>query len=176
MILLFPIEEILKNTPLGGNIDVDKLVPCVFDAQMTDLEPLIGELLFNKIATDYENDTLSGLYLKLYTDYIKPYLIHASAKNYLLLGAYQINNGGITKHTSENSESVSKSEIDYLMKAQQSKAEVYGNRMKRWLLFNRIDEYFTYTQVVPVKSQSFGSWYLPDCTNLNTNDSGDLPR
>jgi hypothetical protein len=33
--------------------------------------------------------------------------------DYLPFAAYQIKNGGISKHTSENAESVSKEEVDY---------------------------------------------------------------
>lgn len=153
-------SDIVKYTPIGGNVDIDKFLPCVLDAQITDLEPLLGEALYTKIATDYENENLAGLYLTLYEDYIKPFLIHASAKNYFLIGAYQINNGGITKHTSENSEGISKSEIDYLYTNQRSKCEVYGGRMKKWLIRNRIPEYYAFNEIVNRQPVNYGSWYF----------------
>jgi len=152
--------DIAKYTPIGGNVGIDKFLPCVLDAQITDLEPLLGESLYNKIATDYENDDLTGLYLELYDNYIKPFLIHASAKNYFLIGAYQINNGGITKHTSENSEGISKSEIDYLYTNQRSKCEVYAQRMKKWLVRNRIPEYYDFNEVVQKRGVNYGSWWF----------------
>lgn len=68
-------SDIVKYTPIGGNVDIDKFLPCVLDAQITDLEPLLGESLYDKIATDYENNDLAGLYLTLYDDYIKPLFI-----------------------------------------------------------------------------------------------------
>jgi hypothetical protein len=153
-------SDIVKYTPIGGNVDLDKFLPCVLDAQITDLEPLLGESLYNKIATDYENDALTGLYETLYENYIKPFLIHASAKNYFLIGAYQINNGGIMKHTTENSESISKSEIDYLYTNQRSKCEVYAGRMKKWLVRNRIDEYYDFNEVVNKRGVDYGAWYF----------------
>lgn len=153
-------SDIVKYTPIGGNVDIDKFLPCVLDAQITDLEPLLGESLYNKICTDYEAETLTGLYETLYNDYIKPFLIHASAKNYFLIGAYQINNGGITKHTSENSEGISKSEIDYLYTNQRSKCEVYAGRMKKWLVRNRIAEYYAFNEVVNKRPANYGSWYF----------------
>jgi len=124
MILLITPQQVVAKTPLGGNIDFDKIVPCIEDAQITDLEPLIGQFLYDKIITDFENDDLDGLYLTLYNDFIIDFLIRASAKNLLLVLAYQISNGGVYKHTAENSESVTKSEIDYLMVQQRSKQEV----------------------------------------------------
>lgn len=153
-------SDIVKFTAIGGNVDIDKFLPCVLDAQITDLEPLLGEALFNKIRADYEAETLAGLYLTLYEEYIKPFLIHASAKNYFLIGAYQINNGGITKHTSENSEAITKSEIDYLYTNQRSKCEVYAGRMKKWLVRNRIDEYYAFNEIVNKRPVNYGSWYF----------------
>ena len=85
MILLITPQQVVAKTPLGGNIDFDKIVPCIEDAQITDLEPLIGQFLYDKIVTDFENDDLDGLYLTLYNDFIVDFLIRASAKNLLLV-------------------------------------------------------------------------------------------
>jgi hypothetical protein len=141
MILLIKASDLTKNTPLGGNIDVDRYTPCLWDAQLLKLEPILGEDLYNKICTDFSTNALTGDYLTLYTNYIKPFLIHATAENYLLIGAYQIANGGIFKHTAENAESVSKSEVDYLVVNQRSKAEAYAMRMEKWLCKNNLVEY-----------------------------------
>lgn len=166
-------SDIVKYTPIGGNVDIDKFLPCVLDAQITELEPLIGESLYNKICIDYENNDLKGLYLTLYDNYIKPFLIHASAKNYFLIGAYQVNNGGIMKHTTENSESISKSEIDYLYTNQRSKCEVYAQRMKKWLSLNRIEEYYTANDIVSPRKVNYGAWYFGGgdcgCSTLGEN-------
>jgi len=152
--------DIAKYTPIGGNVDIDKFLPCVLDAQITELEPLLGSVLYDKIYTDYLANTLAGDYLILYNNYIKQFLIHASAKNYFLIGAYQINNGGIMKHTTENSESISKSEIDYLYTNQRSKCEVYAERMKKWLSLNRLDEYYAQNDIVRPTPPQFGAWYF----------------
>ena len=45
MILLITPQQVVAKTPLNGNIDFDKIVPCIEDAQITDLEPLIGQVL-----------------------------------------------------------------------------------------------------------------------------------
>ena len=42
-------------------------------------------------------------------------LIHFAMVDYLPFASYQVKNGGVFKHTSENSESVSKEELDYLI-------------------------------------------------------------
>ena len=161
MVLLIKASELTKNSPLGGSIDPDKYASCIWDAQMLHLEPLLGEALYDKIVSDFEDETLSGKYLELYTDYIKPFMIHQTASNYLLIGAYQINNGGIYKHTAENAESVTSNDINLLHSSQQSKADAYALRMKKWLCKsgNRLSEYYEFNQVVNRRSVSVGSFY-----------------
>ena len=61
--LLLSDQELLQNTVLGGNIDTDKYKICVQDAQLSKLVEILGEDLYEKIKTDYENDDLIGDYL-----------------------------------------------------------------------------------------------------------------
>ena len=160
MILLITPQQVIDKTPFNGNIDYDKLVPCIEDAQVTDLEPLLGQILFDKILDDFETETLSGLYLDLYNKFLVDYLIRAAAKNYFLIGAYQVANGGIYKHTAENSEAISKSEVDFMMVQQRSKMEVYGLRMTRWLVYNKIPEYLEYSDSVNARPINVSSWFF----------------
>jgi hypothetical protein len=160
MILLITPQQVIEKTPLNGNIDYDKIVPCIEDAQVTDLEPLIGQILYDKILTDFENEDLTGNYETLFNDFIIDYLIRASAKNLLFTLAYQISNGGVYKHTAENAESVSKSEVDYLMVQQRTKQEVYGLRMQKWLIKNSVPEYLQFSEIISRRRQNVGSWYF----------------
>jgi hypothetical protein len=163
--ILLKENELAKGTLLGGNIDIDLWIPCVADAQRTKIEETLGETLYEKICTDFENDTLSGLYLTLYEDYVKPFLIHQSAVEYLLVGAYKVNNNGIYKSQAENTVAVDKEEVDYLVKNQRLKAEMYQGRLERWLGFNPLPEYLSYLNVIvpPIrKNIVFNSWYIPD--------------
>ena len=95
-----------------------------------------------------------------FNDFIIDYLIRASAKNLLFTLAYQISNGGVYKHTAENAESVSKSEVDYLMVQQRTKQEVYGLRMQKWLIKNSVPEYLQFSEIISRRRQNVGSWYF----------------
>jgi hypothetical protein len=163
--ILLKENELTKNTFLGGNIDVDLYVSCIADAQRSKVEEILGETLYNKISVDFENDDLSGLYETLYDDYIKPFLIRQSAVEYLLIGAYKVNNNGIFKTNVENAQSLSKEEIDYLVQNQRLKAEMYQGRLERWLALNPLPEYTSnLSQIVPpvIKNMVFRRWYIPD--------------
>ena len=155
-------NEITESTLLGGNIDVDRYKFCIIDAQISKLEESLGETLYEKIKTDFENNVLTGDYLILHTKYIKPFLIHQSALEYLKIGAYHVSNGGIYKHTPSNGTAIDKNEVDFLVENQRVKAEMYMQRMEKWLSLNRIPEYYAYVSgtVVPARKQSMGSWFF----------------
>ena len=156
-------NELTKNTLLGGNIDIDLYIPCIADAQRTRLEEILGETLYNKICLDFENDDLENEYLTLYEGYIVPFIIAAAAVEYLLIGAYKVNNNGIFKTQPENSVAVDKTEVDYLVNNMRLKSEMYQDRMLRWLYKNNLPEYVSSsTNIVnPMRSNLIcGKWWL----------------
>ena len=160
MIILLNDNDITKNTLLGGNIDVDKLRQCTLDAQATRLEELLGETLYLKIETDYEAETLAGDYLILYNDYIKPFLIRQSATEYLKIGAFAIGNNGITMPTPANTTAPSEKMLSTLTNEMRLKADMYAERMKKWLSLNRLDEYYAQNDIVRPTPPQFGAWYF----------------
>ena len=156
-------NELTKNTLLGGNIDIDLYIPCIADAQRTRLEEILGETLYNKICLDFENDDLENEYLTLYEGYIVPFIIAAAAVEYLLIGAYKVNNNGIFKAQPDNSVAVDKTEVDYLVNNMRLKSEMYQDRMLRWLYKNNLPEYVSNsTNIVnPMRSNLIcGKWWL----------------
>lgn len=156
-------NELTKNTLLGGNIDIDLYIPCIADAQRIRLEEILGETLYNKICLDFENDDLENEYLTLYEGYIVPFIIAAAAVEYLLIGAYKVNNNGIFKAQPDNSVAVDKTEVDYLVNNMRLKSEMYQDRMLRWLYKNNLPEYVSNsTNIVnPMRSNLIcGKWWL----------------
>ena len=168
-------NEITNSTLLGGNIDVDRYKFCIIDAQISKLEESLGETLYEKIKTDFDANTLSGNYLILHTKYIKPFLIHQSALEYLKIGAYHVSNGGIYKHTPSNGTAIDKNEVDFLVENQRVKAEMYMQRMEKWLSLNRIPEYYSYISgtVTPARKQSQGSWFFEGMNEGNKRNKSD---
>lgn len=161
MIVLLKDNEITDNTPLGGNIDVDKLRQCILDAQATRLEELLGEDLYLKIETDFEAETLIDDYLTLYNEYIKPFLIRQSAVEYLKIGAFSIGNNGIVLPTPANTTAINENMLTNLIKDMSIKADMYADRMYRWLCKNKLEEYkYSSDNIVNPNKPSIGSWYL----------------
>jgi len=160
--LLLKDNEITSSSILGGNIDVDKYKYCISDAQISSLEEILGEDLYEKIKTDVEDESINGLYLILYEKYIIPFLIHRSAMEYLKDGAYMVNNGGIYKHTPQNGTAIEKSEVDLLVSNQRYKADIYQQRMEKWLCKNKLTEYIYNSEniVNPKKNNNESGWYF----------------
>ena len=163
MVILLNDNDITKNTLLGGNIDVDKLRQCILDAQATRLEELLGETLYFKIEEDFEAETLTGLYATLYNDYIKPFLIRQSATEYLKIGAFAIGNNGITMPTPANTTAINDKMLSTLTNEMRLKADMYADRMKRWLCKNYLPEYVSTSDAIVNPQQASNSgWYLPN--------------
>ena len=102
-------------------------------------------------------------YLTLYEGYIVPFIIAAAAVEYLLIGAYKVNNNGIFKAQPDNSVAIDKTEVDYLVNNMRLKSEMYQDRMLRWLYKNNLPEYVSSsTNIVnPMRSNLIcGKWWL----------------
>jgi|AntAceMinimDraft_6_1070360.scaffolds.fasta_scaffold00546_25 hypothetical protein len=90
-------NDIPALTSFAGNIDTDALKPFIVIAQTNDILPILGVDLYNKINTDIENDTLSGLYLQFYDKFIIFMLAYFSCSHYIAINSSQISQNGIIK-------------------------------------------------------------------------------
>ena len=157
-------EDIVRNTILDGNVDTDKFIQFIKIAQEIHIRNYLGTDLYNKISADIIAGTLSGNYLSLVTTYVQPMLIHYAMVDYLPFASFSIKNGGVYKHSSENSEIASKEEIDYLVQKERDIAEYYTRRFIDYMSFNQslFPEYYSNSNddVYPDKDSTFQGWVL----------------
>ena len=163
--LLITANDLTQNTIMGGNIDPQKYVHVIKEAQIFIVEPILGTKLYNKIVTDFENSSLAGDYKTVLDDYVKPILIYSVAAEFILVHSYNIANGGVFKSSPQDSEPVSKSEVDFLVQEQHNKADAYIKRLKKYLCSVSIPEYVQSQDnnydLYPDKSMQFsGGWKL----------------
>jgi len=163
--LLITRKDVVKFTALSGNVDTDKFIQYVKIAQDKHIENYLGTDLLESIQTKIVAGTLSGNYLTLVNEYVKPCLIHWTMVEMLPFSAYTIANKGVFKHNSENAENASKEEVDYLLEKERNTAQYYTNRLIDYLSFNassKFPEYFTNAneEVYPDKDASFEGWVL----------------
>lgn len=153
-------NDIIKNTPLGGAIDADALLPFVRTAQEKYLLNLLGTVLYNKLQDDIEaGSSFTGYYQTLVQDYVKPTLIWYSCVEYIPFSAISFKSNGAVKHISETSVSPGKNEVDYLLSKALDNAGYYSTRLQDYLLAN--------TSNIPEYTQSVGdaTQIYPDQSN-----------
>lgn len=157
-------DEVVKFTALNGNVDTDNFIQFVKIAQDIHIQNYLGTKLFNKINDGIVNDNLPNDYNMLLNTYIKPMLIHWTMVEYLPFAAYTIANKGVFKHNSENSATVDKSEVDFLVEKERQIANNYTRRFIDYMCYNQttFPEYNqnTNSDVYPDKDSSFIGWVL----------------
>ena len=140
--------QVKQTTILGGNIDVDKFNFCIESVQITVIEPLLGTELYDKIVTDFTANTLAGDYETIFNEYVFNITKHESTAQYLNIAQYNVSNGGIFKHSPENSEVVEASEVKNLSEVYHNNAQMYIQRFNKWICKNNVTEYKHYQDEV----------------------------
>jgi len=141
-------QEITSTTVMGGNVDPQKYTFCIANTQVTVIEPLLGTELYDKIKTEAEANTLTGLYLELYDEFVKPITKNKAVGEYIEIASYMVANGGLFKHTGDNIEVVSKEEAQFLAGKYNNYAQMFIGRFNKWICANHLPEYKTYQDEV----------------------------
>jgi hypothetical protein len=145
-------NDIIKQTPLQGSIDADRLLPFVRTAQDKYMLNLLGTVLFKYLQLQIQAgtvDTLNSYYQVLINDHIKPTLIWYSVIEYLPFSNVQFKSEGAVKHKSEQSDSVDKNQVDYLLQKAMNSADFYATRTQNYLI--------AYSNQIPQYLQSIGN-------------------
>lgn len=163
--LFITLDELKRKSIFDGNLDTDKLVQFVEVAQDTNIQLQLGSKLYEKLQTDAASVSgLQGDYLTLVNSYVKPMLVWWSQVAFIPFAAYQVSNGGIFKHNSENSTSVDPDEINMLVNKAKDTAEFYTERFIQFMNFNS-EKYPEFTQnqdggVYPERDINYTGWVL----------------
>lgn len=112
LIYLLNQNDLPRLTSISGNMDLDAIKPFVKMAQDLNLKTILGESLYNKIESDFVNESLSGDYLEIYDEYLVDMLVYYSAYHLISLHNYKISNNGILKASPDAHETLDNSEIE----------------------------------------------------------------
>ena len=168
-VLLINRDDIMRLTGLNGNIDETKILPHVKTAQDIHLQPIIGTNLLDKCKELVEDDELDDVgnenYKTLVETYITPNLVYLVMWDAIPFLQYEIANGGIYQHNSENSQTPTKEEIDVLIQRFKDKAEFYGQRLSGYIcennaLFPELSESSTGADLSADGQSTFSGWVI----------------
>ncbi len=158
--------DLIRNSIMDGNINTDKFIQFIKIAQEIDVQQIMGTKMYDGLTTAIPNIDLpaNARWKTVLDDYIAPMLIWYAQSNYMPFAAYQIKNGGVFKHTSENAQSVDKNEIDFLVEKARTNAEWYSRRFIDFMSFNQTT-YPEYTSninddIYPSNDATFNGWVL----------------
>ena len=166
--LFITTKDLKQRSIISGNVDPDKIVQFIEVAQDTHIQNYLGGKLYKKIQALITggtlNDAANADYKTLLDTYIKPMLIWFAQADYIPFAAFQIGNGGVYKHRSESSDTVSMEEINMLTSKAQETAEIYSRRFMDYM-----DHYsYLYPEylessnedMMPDKDVNFGGIFL----------------
>ena len=157
-------EDLVRFTPISGNLDFDKVVQYIEIAQDIHIHEILGSTLYEKLQSDIIGASLSGNYLTLVNTYIKPALAQYAFLEFLPFSQYSVNNKGVFKHTSENATSLERNEINTMIEATRDTATHYATRLVDHICAfpTNYPEYLTNNtgDIHPTKKVNFGGWQL----------------
>ena len=138
--LFISVAELKKKSIIDGNVDSEKILQYIEISQDINIQNYLGGKLYKYMQKIIVNGTIGSSenanYKLLLDDYIKPMLIWYTQATYLPFSMFQISNGGTFKHRSENSDTVSKEEMDYLVQKAKDTAEFYTRRFMDYICNN----------------------------------------
>jgi len=166
--LFISVIDLKRKSIIDGNLDGDKVIQFIEVAQDTHIQNYLGTDLYNKLQDLITSGDISlpanADYKNLLTSYIKPMLIWFTQSNYLPFAMYQISNGGVFKHRSENSDSVSSEDMAMLINKVTETADFYTRRFIDYMSYNQTlyPEYNSNSNedMYPDKDVNFHSWFL----------------
>jgi len=158
--------DLVRNSIIDGNVDTDKYIQFIKLAQEIHIQNYMGTKMYEGLTAAMPNidQPVNARWKNLLDDYIVSMLIWFAQVDYIPFASYQIRNGGMFKHRSENAETVSKEEVDYLVEKARTNAEWYSRRFIDYMSFNQtlFPEYTSNTNddIYPSYDATFNGWVL----------------
>lgn len=130
--------KIREFTDMNNNVDSKLISNAIREAQDIELQRLLGTLLYNKILSEVQSNTLAGAYKTLVDDWIQNFLLYATY--YITLEYIYMrprNNGLLTPTGGDNSESVDRQMFNVKRQSVQNKREFYAEKLTDYLIENQ---------------------------------------
>ena len=161
---MFITVEELKQTVLNANIDAEYIQPAIGEAEDVYLREILGDALYNELASQINNNALIGNYATLVNSYIKPYLTYKVQSILVVPINFKMRNAGVISQYDQGFTTSNVKDTAYLADHYNSRAEFYANRLTTYLQQNNADfpEYGYSDENVtnPVTSQNATTLYL----------------
>jgi hypothetical protein len=136
-VLLIDQNYIYQFTHLNKSVEWAYISPSILDAQATKLQPVIGTDLYKHILDGTRLNTLSGNYLILKDEYIKPVVLYWTMYDLLPHLKVKIDNGGIVERTSDTTTPAGQTDVNRIRDDYFEKAQFAMRRMVDFICHNQ---------------------------------------
>jgi len=172
-ILLITADFYKRNSVVNLNLDSEIIHPFITKAQNMNIERVLGTNLFDTVLEQVRVGSLETRIITLLEDYIQPALVEWVTYTALPYYNYKFTNKAVVRKSSENSESSSLNEINYLRNDTRDDAEYLSQRITKFLETNEstYPEYKSGNDdcddITPVKNNFFSGIYLKNDNNCD---------
>ena len=130
-------EYVKDNSVVNYNVDDAIISVAINDCQDMYIQQVLGTNLYNHIINKmYIGTTLTSYETNLIDNFIIPSLLNYTLREVVVHLTFKIMSKGVTQEFSENSNVISKEDLEYLRKNFSEKAEFYGERSIEYIKNN----------------------------------------
>ncbi|MFO0387602.1 MAG: hypothetical protein ACK505_12545 [Flavobacteriales bacterium] len=135
-VLFITPQYLKKNTSINGSVDDNLILPSIRLAQDKFVSPYLGDDLMERLKSDEENKTLSGIYLTLMDNFVRPCVVWWTMFEMIGDLAYKYDNGSIVQRVSDDTQPVDFNVIEGQRQRFKSNADYYCKRLRDYLCHN----------------------------------------
>ena len=137
---LFTTEELLKdNSIINENVSMVKLRPTIIMCQEMHIQPILGSTLYQSIASEIVNNSLTAENEYLLVNYVQSALHYWIMAESPMILAFRFVNKNIERGSDSNNSMASPEEIQRQIDYWRNKAMWYSERITKYLLANSTD-------------------------------------
>lgn len=138
--LLTSVDKVKDRSIISGNLDPNKLRQFIEIAQEEHIQNFLGTRLYEKLMSLVSNGTIDDAenvnYKFLLQEHVDGILVWHTQAVYLPFSSFQVTNGGVYKHTSQNGELASGEEVARLTQKCLDRSDFKTRRMLDYLCNN----------------------------------------
>ena len=147
-----------------GNVEEDVIQLAIFRVQETQIQPLLGSPLFNKLKALIEAGPFSGVYYDLMIEYVLPALIPLAEIKLTFHLTSEIENKGVGRNSDQYMRSNTTDQNNNLRDELRKDANHFSNQLIRFLCDDNGENYPEYLErtgaAVDFKPEGSGPTYL----------------
>lgn len=135
-------EEYVKQmSSVSDNLDSKMIKPCVYDAQIIHLQPILGTKLYDRVCELVDDEEIGNdgceMYEELLVDYIQPYLLQKVQELLVPTMFMKTRNAGNVQYYDASQNNVQLKEQQWIMSRFANNATFLSERMADFICANR---------------------------------------